>query len=209
MQRLYNMVKIKREIRHLTEFFKNKYRVPSARLVGWDYASPCAYFVTICCHQHKCWFGSIQNKNMYFSAIGEVAHRFWNEIPEHFDKVILDEFVVMPNHVHGILILTDEGGAWTFMGQNHTHWFSNAADTFPSMSEIAPKPGSLSTIIRSYKSAVTHWAHQNNIFAFRWQGRFHDHIIRNEGEYNRIRYYIKHNVELWEDDRYHSNCREE
>ncbi len=75
------------------------------RLPGWDYSAEGVYFITICCYDRESFFGRLIDKKMIFSEIGEMASGFWKEIPEHFNHVKLDEFVVMPNHIHGILIL--------------------------------------------------------------------------------------------------------
>ncbi|MEW4922588.1 transposase [Algibacter sp. 2305UL17-15] len=83
--------------------FNGKYRIPSARLRGYDYASNGAYFITICTSDRYCFFGAIENNEMLLNPVGELAQKFWNMIPEHFPFIILDEMVVMPNHVHGVL----------------------------------------------------------------------------------------------------------
>ncbi|MDL2312781.1 transposase, partial [Bacteroidales bacterium OttesenSCG-928-B11] len=84
------------------EKYKDKYRIPSARASWWDYGQNGAYFVTICTHNRKHFFGKIENGKMILSKIGEIAHQYWSEIPAHFPFAYLGEFVVMPNHVHGI-----------------------------------------------------------------------------------------------------------
>ena len=85
------------------EKFKGKYRIPSARLQNWDYGWNAAYFVTICTQDRKHYFGEIINGKMRLSKIGESAEKCWIEIPKHFPFVKLDEFVLMPNHIHGII----------------------------------------------------------------------------------------------------------
>lgn len=85
--------------------FKNKYRIPSARLQSWDYSNNGAYFITICTQNRNHFFGKIINQEMQLSEIGKLAQRYWLEIPEHFPFVALGNFVVMPNHFHGILII--------------------------------------------------------------------------------------------------------
>lgn len=85
--------------------FKNKYRISSARLQTWDYSNNGAYFITICTQNRHHFFGHIQNQEMQLSEIGKLAEQFWLEIPNHFPMVELGNFVVMPNHVHGILII--------------------------------------------------------------------------------------------------------
>lgn len=85
--------------------YKNKYRIESARKPGWDYAANGAYFITICTRDRRRFFGDIQNRKMNLSIAGEIAHKFWHEIPDRFPHVQLDAFVVMPNHIHGILVI--------------------------------------------------------------------------------------------------------
>ena len=87
--------------------YKNKYRIPSARLRGYDYASEGAYFITICTHNREHFFGEIADGKMHLNEIGKLAEKYWAEIPDHFPDVELGNFVIMPNHVHGILILNE------------------------------------------------------------------------------------------------------
>lgn len=88
----------------MSDKFQNQYRIPSARADWWDYGWNAAYFVTICTAHRECYFGEIINA-MQLSEIGRLADKFWWSIPEHFPFVKLDAFVVMPNHIHGILII--------------------------------------------------------------------------------------------------------
>src|SRR3954468_16946931 len=85
--------------------FKQKYRIESTRLQAWDYSAAGWYFVTICTLDKVCFFGDVGDGIICLSTIGAVARRFWLEIPDHFREVRLDEFVVMPNHIHGIVII--------------------------------------------------------------------------------------------------------
>ena len=85
--------------------FQNKYRIPSARLQNWDYSSNGAYFITICTQNREHYFGEIKDAAMQLSTIGQLAEQYWKEIPNHFPFVELENFVVMPNHIHGILII--------------------------------------------------------------------------------------------------------
>lgn len=171
--------------------FKNKYRIESTRLRGWDYRNPGYYFVTICTKNRELRFGRIMNSEMHFSPIGEIAAQCWREIPDHQTGIELDEFVIMPNHVHGIVIICNP------VGMLH-------ATSLPGksiMSEISPKAGSLGVIICSYKSAVTRSAGLAGFREFAWQSRYYDHIIRDENSFHRIRQYIVTNPAKWELDR--------
>jgi putative transposase len=211
--------------------YKNKYRIPSARATWWNYGWAGAYFITICTHDHWHYFGKIQNGKMHLSKLGEFAHNFWHEIPQHSKNVELGAFVVMPNHVHGILILNcdavvdplppslngliDLGGAnvETLRGANvETLHATSLRATEPNqknesipkmqkMSGISPKSNSVSAIIRSYKSAVT--KHARHLKSeFKWQTRFYDRIIRNEEAYQRVSQYIENNPAKWEQDKF-------
>ncbi len=225
------------------EKFKDKYRIPSARLQNWDYTNDAAYFITICTKNRECLFGYIENGNMQLSNIGVIADILWYEISNHASNVELGEFIVMPNHIHGILILNgndnnprkNDNGSVSVVGPlpqmtpdivetlhatslppNATSLPPNATSpkqeqpfSMPNnknefMAKISPKPGSVSTIIRSYKSAVTKHAHRLG-FEFEWQERFHDHIIRDDAEYQRIANYIATNPLKWEDDKFYIN----
>ncbi len=95
----------------MPEKYKNKYRIKSIRLENWDYGSNGAYFITICTHNRIHFFGSIKNAEMQLSAIGQMAKKYWHKIPEHFPFVKLGAFVVMPDHIHGIIIIdkNDDG----------------------------------------------------------------------------------------------------
>ena len=87
----------------MSEKFLNKYRIESARLKNWDYSSPGYYFITICTKNREFYFGDVKNNKMILSPMGKIAYDYWLKIPEHFPHVASDEFIVMPNHVHGIL----------------------------------------------------------------------------------------------------------
>jgi REP element-mobilizing transposase RayT len=135
---------------------------------------------------------------MGLSEQGCAAWYFWDQIPDHFDNVKLDAFVVMPNHVHGIIqIIPDENG-FNSVGTLHATSLQNW-DSKNRMSMISPKPKSLSAVVRSYKSALTRWCNQKN-YEFAWQSRFYDHIIRNEKSLQNIRQYIEINPVNWESD---------
>ena len=112
--------------------FRNKYRIASARLSTWDYASNGSYFVTICTAHREHFFGEVVNSQMQFSQIGERANKCWRAIPDHFSYFKLDEFSVMPNHLHGIIIIEKPCG-------NHRGGF-NAVETGHALS-LQPNAG--------------------------------------------------------------------
>ena len=173
--------------------FQNKYRIPSARLQSWDYGSNGAYFITICTQNREQYFGEIINSQMHLNEIGKLAEQYWIEIPNHFPFVELGNFVVMPNHVHGIVIINKTG-----VQKLHCNV---STDKNNQMALISPKPGTIPTIIRSYKSIVTKMS--RNIHAdFGWQSRFHDHIIRDAQSFENIQNYILENPNKWDNDEF-------
>ena len=201
--------------------FKNKYRIPSARLIGWDYTSEGAYFITICTDNREDFFGKCEKGKMKLSTIGAIVQGFWFEIPKHFAHVTLGEFTVMPNHIHGILHLDkmlpisesndNDGIVETLQcnvstGENN-HTTDENYILHPAKNEffqkISPKAGSVSVIIRSYKSICsTHIHAAFPDISFVWQERFWDNIIKSEESYNNISNYIINNPDNWENDKF-------
>lgn len=180
--------------------YKNKYRTTSIRWEKWDYRNPGAYFVTICTKNRISYFGECIDKKMHLNNIGDIIDKYWKEIPQHFKNTALDEFVVMPNHLHGIIIIN--AGLVDTLQCNVSTIDLNEKNKF--MSKISPKPGSLSTILRSFKSICTKEINkQFPEMVFGWQSRFHDRVIRDEMEFERIKQYIMNNPENWETDRFY------
>ena len=193
--------------------FKNKYRIESTRLKGWDYASTGLYFVTICTRNRECCLGEITASEMRLSPIGDIAQQFWLGIPGHSrGQIGIDAFVVMPNHLHGIIVINVVGntsrrdvacnvstGRITDDVSTYDRKISNLPIS-AAMSKISPKAGSLGAIVRSYKSAVTRWCGMNNQPFFDWQERYFDEIIRDEQSLDRIRTYIVNNPANWDKD---------
>ena len=154
--------------------FKNTFRVESTRLKEWDYSNPWWYYVTINTKNHVEFFGDIVKSNIIFNDLGEFAEKCWLEIPSHFKNVELDYYVVMPNHIHGIIII-------------------NPNVETPYMASLP-----LGDIIGKFKAAITRWANKNGFSSFAWQSRFYDRIIRNEKELLNIRKYIAENPLKWD-----------
>jgi putative transposase len=196
--------------------FRNQYRITSARLQNWDYKWAAAYFITICTQNRECYFGNIENGKMQWSAIGIIADILWHEIKNHVMNIELDAFVVMPNHIHGILILNNDDidnniGSGSDSGSVETlHATSLRTTNSPEspqmknefMATISPKSGSVSTIIRSCKSAVTKHSHRLG-YDFAWQARFYDHIIRDNHSFKKIQSYIIQNPLKWNGDKFY------
>jgi len=187
----------------MSDKFLNKYRIPSARMQNWDYGSNALYFVTICTANREYYFGEIQPQ-MELSEIGELANRFWNEIPNHFPFVKLGEFVVMPNHVHGIIIIDKPLNTQVEtpkLGVSTTTTATNINRQRTINASEKWNPETLGVIINQYKRMVTINAHKINA-NFKWQSRFHDHIIRDNAEHQRISGYITNNPANWKDDKF-------
>ncbi len=191
--------------------YQNKYRIASARLPSWDYSNNAAYFITICTANREHYFGQIINGQPQLSEQGNMAHHCWSQIPNHFPFVFLDESVVMPNHIHGIIVIDKPGNNDGSVGVVETLHATSLQEPGiqppppqiknEQMVNISPKPGSIPAIIRSFKSAVTKYCNENNL-RFGWQPRFYDHIIRDNDAYQRIRNYIINNPANWKDDKF-------
>ncbi len=189
----------------MTEKFKNKYRIPSTRFQTWDYGSNAAYFATICTKNRVHYFGEIVNMEMQLSDIGEMAQTYWEEIPKHFSFVELDEFVVMPNHVHGIVIINksgvNENGGDDVKGNGGD--FCGKPKTFGQLRFQNQGKNTISSIVGSFKSIVTKNAHLIPAI-FAWQPLFHDHIIRDADSFTGIQNYIFDNPKKWKEDKFYS-----
>ena len=205
----------------MTIKFQNKFRIESIRLKDWDYRNNGAYFITICTKNRIPFFGKIIDEKMELNEIGSFANNFWLEIPNHFPFVELGNFQIMPNHIHGILIINktvDVLQCNISMEINEiieTKPFdNNPFDTLQCnastvenkntfLSKISPKSGSISTIIRSYKSVVSKNSRSKNS-NFEWQSGFYDHIIRNSKSFENIQNYIENNPANWKEDKFYN-----
>jgi len=157
-------------------------------LASWDYGSNAAYFITICTHQRVHVFGTVVGDLVELTPLGQTAWDCWYAIFEHFPFVLLDAFVAMPNHVHGLVIIDKRS--------------PNAAETQDLASlpnTFGPQSRNLASMIRGFKIGVTTYARQRQI-AFAWQERYHDHIVRDAADCQRIRTYIVENPQKWAAD---------
>lgn len=196
------------------------HRDGSLRAPWWDYQSTGAYFITLCTENRKTHFGHIYNKKMCLSLEGAMAYEIWEDLPNHFSYVHTGEFIVMPDHVHGIICIKRDYKISKVQMPYPDLRFDNKInledkyqmDTLEDdpltianekskraqwMSHIAPKRGSLGSIIRSYKSAVSKNCRSINP-NFSWQPLYYEHIIRDEIEFYKISKYIRYNPERWE-----------
>jgi putative transposase len=160
----------------------------SLRLRGYDYTQCGAYFVTFCAWERRSLFGEILDGQLRLNALGSVVEEAWFVLPTHFPSVELDASVVMPNHMHGVVII----------GVAAQH----AAPSRPSPAKFAVTPGSLGANVRSFKSAVTRRANELRMpfGAQLWQRNYYEHVIRNDESLDRIRQYITTNPARWELD---------
>ena len=171
------------------------------RRKGYDYSQDGFYFVTICTKNREMFFGEIENEKMKLSDVGLIANKFWLEIPKHFKFVRLDEYMIMPNHIHGIIQIDNaEIDVGTGQCPVPTNTNKKIKQNISKFGRVIPN--SLSTIIGSYKSIVKKTTNEKlPNFGFTWQSRFYDRIIRNNAELNKIRQYIINNPIRWEFDR--------
>ncbi|NOY49559.1 MAG: hypothetical protein GXO88_03195 [Chlorobi bacterium] len=174
--------------------YKNKYRIASARLPNWDYGSNALYFVAICCKNRTCFFGNVSNGTMIRSELGEMAEKYWLEIPQHFPFVVLHNHIIMPNHVHGIIEISKINNGGNVEAQNF------APLQPPYKNRFGPQSKNLASIMRGYKIGVTKNARKINP-DFQWQPRYYDNVVRNGKSYNRISEYILNNPLNWNNDK--------
>lgn len=159
-------------------------RYKQYRLPYFNYASNAYYFVTICTKDRQHYFGGIRNGSIELSDTGKIVQRCLTEIPKKLSHVTVDEFVIMPNHVHAIVFINNPEEKRTIKTK-----------------QFQPAKRSLSLVIRNFKSTATLLARRETSLMNIWQPRFYDHIVRNKDELNRIRTYIRNNPVQWELDR--------
>jgi len=153
------------------------------RLKDYDYSLNGYYYVTLCTHERVEVLGAVEDGRVIVNKYGEIVRDAWAKIPEHFKNVKLDEFIVMPNHIHGIIIINNPVGTGHALSSNENR-----------------KNNDLSVVIGSFKSAVTRQINRTNRMPFQWQRSFHDHIIRTTHSLKNIREYIINNPETWAAD---------
>nr|WKN37482.1 transposase [Tunicatimonas sp. TK19036] len=184
--------------------YQGKYRNESIRADWWDYSHNATYFITICTKDREHFFGAIRDGIMGLSAIGCIAYTCWEEIPQHFPFVRLGEFIAMPDHVHGIIIIDKQEHVVTqdFVSPHTREDFipPHAGGDFQK-NKFGPQSKNLASIVRGFKVGITK---QARVITpdFAWQSRYHDHIIRNRHSFERISQYIRNNPKNWQQDRF-------
>ena len=182
----------------------------SIRLKGYDYSQAGLYFITICCQDRVCRLGKIENGVMICNELGEIAYREWMKTAELRPQIELDAFMVMPNHIHGILKINemnmDTLHSPNNMGDNmgdNTGECNSPNNTGECNSPLRSPSNTIGAIIRGYKSSVTK---QFGLMGFDeklWQRNYYEHIIRDEQSYQIISEYIINNPKKWADDKFY------
>jgi REP element-mobilizing transposase RayT len=201
----------------MSEKYKNKYRIKSARLPNWDYGSNGMYFITICTQNREHYFGDIINGKMQLNEIGKIVKNEWVKTFEMRPDMNLQmgEFVIMPNHFHAIIIIGDneyntQRDTQRTQRRDAMHCVSTPAtanttantNTNVTKNKFGPQSKNLASIVRGFKIGVTKNARKIHA-DFGWQSRFHDHIIRNEKSFKNISNYIINNPMNWNEDKFY------
>ncbi|MBI1885791.1 MAG: transposase [Chloroflexi bacterium] len=176
----------------------------SIRLPGYDYAQAGAYFVTICTQNRECMFGEVVDGEMILTASGQMVESVWRELPQHYPGVEADTFVVMPNHVHGMIILV---GAGPRARPGRPQGVAPTDDLGQPQGFAPTGTMSLPDVVHRFKSLTTA-RYRRGVLQGRWlpfpgrlwQRNYYDHVIRNDEGLNRIRQYIVDNPVHWADD---------
>ena len=184
------------------EKFKDRYRIPSTRAAWHDYLGG-AYFVTICTKCREFFLGKIEDEQMHLSEIGKYAEEQFQDVSSNYPYAEIPSFVVMPNHIHAIVIINDRDD--TCRDAIHRVSETNEQETPTKNRGGITKTDnpmlykSLGTVIRGLKARVTHYANEKHI-DFAWQSRFHDRIIRDQRDMNETSIYVANNVAKWSED---------
>ena len=162
----------------------------SIRLLGYDYSTPGAYFITACTQNRLLLFGQVVNNKMAANRLGAVVEDCWAKLPDHYDNFALDAFILMPNHVHGVIIIEDET---TGVGAGFKPALPAAA---------ASRRHGVPEIVRAFKTFSARRINEIRASASTpiWQRGFYDHVIRGKGELDRVRTYIMDNPRKWSED---------
>ena len=171
------------------ELFKDRFRVPATRLSGYDYGQSGAYFITICVAERQPYFGTVEAPGGDWDAafvhptpLGERVVSGWASIPDFAPFVTLDAFVLMPDHVHGLLLFDKN---------------EPVGPPMPYENRFGTQSQNLASVVRGFKSGITSFA-RTQALTFRWQSRYHDRIVRSSSELERIRHYILTNPARWQ-----------
>ena len=174
----------------------------SIRLKGYDYSRAGLYFITICVQDRRCLFGGIENEQMILNDFGTISYLQWGKLPERFSNMELDVFQIMPNHMHGIIILTDPVGATLAVAQNTAGTGASPAPTRKWVGDIV---GAYKSLVAKDCLEIFKQKNPDEMMGKLWQRNYHEHIIRNEQSYQRVSEYIMNNPAKWKDDKFYNN----
>ncbi|MGP1382228.1 MAG: transposase [Thainema sp.] len=197
----------------------DKHHRRSIRLNGYDYSSPGAYFITICTHQRECLFGDIVDGKMQLDSLGQIVAEEWLRSQNIRQEINLDAWVIMPNHIHGIVFIqdktsqqvSDNSSQVSNQPQNPVgaNGHSPLQNGHSPIQHVTPfmRPRSLSSFITGFKSTATKRINllRNTPRTPVWQRNYYEHIIRNKESLEQIRYYIQTNPANWQTDQLHPN----
>ncbi|MCD4812328.1 transposase [bacterium] len=153
------------------------------RLPDYDYSRTGMYFVTICPHDHAAWFGQNQDGQIILNQCGKIVEEQWKWLANQYNYISLDEYIIMPDHFHGIINLVGNGYV-VGNGRDHSLQHNHSLQH-----KIKPLP----ELIGAFKTTSSKLIHKTGYVDFKWQKSFYDHIIRNEIDLIRIRKYIHNN----------------
>jgi putative transposase len=162
-----------------------KHHRRSLRIRGYDYSQGGVYFVTICTRDREYLFGEVVDGEMQLNNVGQMARGVWEELPERFSSVRLDAFIVMPNHVHGIIVVGAQFIAPQVVPLDRFR--KGAINRAPTLGEI----------VRTYKTVSTREIRRIVNPGFAWQRNYYEHVVREEESLNRIRQYVADNPARW------------
>ena len=166
----------------------------SIRLSGFNYARPGKYYITICTQNRHRLFGEIREGIMHLNEMGKIVQKCWTDIPNHYPQAILHENIIMPDHVHGIIEITDP--MINERSQNLEPFDKSSSNKYQQII-----PGSIGSIVRGFKIGVTKWSRQNTDIKIVWQRNYYERIIKSQQEYDRITEYIINNPKKWDSGR--------
>ena len=160
----------------------------SIRLPGYDYSSPGTYFITLCTQHRVPWLGRIDASGMHYSAVGQLAEDVWRDLPSRFPWVTADAFIAMPDHVHGIIIISESEESMAALTRQHT----------PRLNAFQRVVAhSISTIVQSFKSQITRIGRHHGYPEFQWQRNYYERILPAGDALERCRWYIRNNPRAW------------
>jgi putative transposase len=175
------------------KFDRHGHHRRSIRLKEYDYSQPGGYFLTVVTYQRNCLFGEVVKEEMRLNDHGRIVNECWYAIPEHFSNVEFDTYVVMPNHMHGIIVITDRADASASARRGTIY-------RAPTEQFGKPITGSVPTIVRTFKAAVTRRIGRELNASGIWQRNYYEHVIRDHEDWDRIHRYIEFNPSMWAED---------